>query len=146
MDGDVSRTRSSQCCYAFIYLLIYLQLLLELLGDKDFLPDTELMKKAFPVLCAVDPNACDNVLGLIMGWDNSDLNSTRLPVITAHEPSGTSIYNMIHWLVFISLLVLYFASFRSAGLRGFNKITSRHTTMGQRGVSFILLVNTAQRT
>jgi len=68
-----------------------------LLGPKDFLPDTEIMKKLFPVLCSLDPKICENSLGLIMGYDNSDLNATRLPVIMAHEPSGTSIYNIIHF-------------------------------------------------
>jgi len=74
-----------------------LDILLELLGDKEFLPDLEILKILLPGVCKVDPSACDNVLGLLMGFDNSDLNSTRLPVIMAHEPSGTSIWNIIHW-------------------------------------------------
>eukprot|EP00026_Physarum_polycephalum_P010300 Phypoly_transcript_10458.p1 GENE.Phypoly_transcript_10458~~Phypoly_transcript_10458.p1 ORF type:complete len:392 (+),score=59.00 Phypoly_transcript_10458:50-1225(+) len=74
-----------------------LEYVLKILGDKDFLPDTEILKILLPGVCHLTPTMCDNVMGLLMGFDNSDLNSTRLPTIVAHEPSGTSIYNIIHW-------------------------------------------------
>jgi len=78
----------SQLDDASIYLL---------LGKKAFAPDTAILEKLLPMICKGDPALCENVMGLIMGWDNSDLNSTRLPVIMAHEPSGASVKDMVHW-------------------------------------------------
>eukprot|EP01111_Echinosteliopsis_oligospora_P015589 TRINITY_DN620_c0_g1_i1.p1 TRINITY_DN620_c0_g1~~TRINITY_DN620_c0_g1_i1.p1 ORF type:complete len:393 (+),score=102.53 TRINITY_DN620_c0_g1_i1:38-1216(+) len=71
--------------------------LFKVLGIKEFTPDTNLLKWLLPETCKVDPSICDDFLGLVMGWDSADLNNTRLPVITAHEPSGTSVVNMVHW-------------------------------------------------
>ncbi|GAM21316.1 hypothetical protein SAMD00019534_044910, partial [Acytostelium subglobosum LB1] len=71
--------------------------ILELLGEKAFLPDTPTMQKLMPVLCGASPDMCQNFLGLIMGFDLSNINNTRLPVIMAHEPGGTSVQNVVHW-------------------------------------------------
>eukprot|EP01112_Ceratiomyxa_fruticulosa_P017887 TRINITY_DN5648_c0_g2_i1.p1 TRINITY_DN5648_c0_g2~~TRINITY_DN5648_c0_g2_i1.p1 ORF type:complete len:427 (+),score=85.23 TRINITY_DN5648_c0_g2_i1:108-1283(+) len=68
-----------------------------LLGSKDFMPDDEVLKVLLPVVCEGDPSLCENMMGLVMGWDNSDINSTRLPVMMAHEPSGASVKDLVHW-------------------------------------------------
>jgi len=73
------------------------QYLVELLGVKDFAPDSTILKLLLPEICGFSPSTCDNVLGLVMGWNTTDLNNTRLPVLTAHEPSGTSMQNIMHW-------------------------------------------------
>lgn len=73
------------------------QVVVELLGVKDFAPDSAALKVILPAICGVDPNSCDNIMGLVMGWDTTNLNNTRLPQILAHEPSGTSTQNIIHW-------------------------------------------------
>jgi len=73
------------------------QYILRLLGVKDFAPDSGLLKILLPATCRIDPSGCDNVLGLVMGWNTTDLNNTRLPVLMAHEPSGTSTQNIVHW-------------------------------------------------
>eukprot|EP01133_Synstelium_polycarpum_P019085 gene19085-22852_t len=69
----------------------------EVLGDKSFLADTPLLQKLLPYICGNEPMICQNSLALIMGWDTTNINNTRLPVIMAHEPGGTSVQNIIHW-------------------------------------------------
>ncbi|EFA81642.1 hypothetical protein PPL_05635 [Heterostelium album PN500] len=71
--------------------------ILELLGEKAFLPDTPTLQHLLPIICGNDPSLCSNSLALIMGWDTSNINNTRLPVIMAHEPGGTSVQNVAHW-------------------------------------------------
>jgi len=73
------------------------QYIVEILGVKDFSPDTGILKILLPFVCTITPDLCDNVMGLIMGWNTTDVNNTRLPVIMAHEPSGTSMQNIMHW-------------------------------------------------
>jgi len=68
-----------------------------ILGSKGFMPDSSILKILLPELCGDDPALCENLMGLVMGWDNSDINSTRLPVMMAHEPSGASVKDMVHW-------------------------------------------------
>jgi len=68
-----------------------------LFGVHDFTPDTPKLQKLLPELCKVAPEICDSFLGLLCGFDTKNLNNTRLPVIVAHEPSGTSVQNMAHW-------------------------------------------------
>eukprot|EP01113_Clastostelium_recurvatum_P014731 TRINITY_DN18043_c0_g1_i1.p1 TRINITY_DN18043_c0_g1~~TRINITY_DN18043_c0_g1_i1.p1 ORF type:complete len:282 (+),score=64.15 TRINITY_DN18043_c0_g1_i1:83-928(+) len=69
----------------------------EVIGRRDFSPDTAELEKLLPELCTYEPNACKNIMSIIMGWDTSNLNSTMMPVFLAHEPSGTSVPNMIHY-------------------------------------------------
>jgi pimeloyl-ACP methyl ester carboxylesterase len=73
------------------------QELFVMFGVRDFMPDNALLEKLLPGLCKTTPALCDNFLGLICGWDTKNFNNTRLPVIVAHEPSGTSTQNIIHW-------------------------------------------------
>eukprot|EP00026_Physarum_polycephalum_P009446 Phypoly_transcript_09571.p2 GENE.Phypoly_transcript_09571~~Phypoly_transcript_09571.p2 ORF type:complete len:226 (+),score=19.69 Phypoly_transcript_09571:671-1348(+) len=74
-----------------------MQAIFVLFGVRDFAPDGNLLKVLLPGVCSIDPSACDNIMGLVMGWDSTNLNNTRLPQILAHEPSGTSMQNIVHW-------------------------------------------------
>jgi len=73
------------------------QVALKYLGMKAFAPDTAVLKILLPTVCSKTPDSCANIMGLVMGWDTTNLNTTRLPTIMAHEPSGTSTQNIIHW-------------------------------------------------
>jgi len=96
--GPVAWVYNSKSPLFNVLAALKLNSILELLGPKNFLPDTALMRRLFPALCSVTPSLCENFMGLIMGFDNEDLNATRLPVMTAHMPAGTSIYNLLHWV------------------------------------------------
>lgn len=74
-----------------------IDVLFELIGGKAFLPDTPFLQKYLPIICKNQPAICQNSLALIMGWDTTNINSTRLPVYAAHEPGGTSVQNVAHW-------------------------------------------------
>jgi len=68
-----------------------------LLGEKDFLPSNALIREIAGIFCFVNPISCENVLFLLCGQDRGDLNLTRMDVYMSHSPSGTSVYNMVHW-------------------------------------------------
>eukprot|EP00696_Hemimastix_kukwesjijk_P006012 gnl/Hemi2/17629_TR5817_c0_g1_i1.p1 gnl/Hemi2/17629_TR5817_c0_g1~~gnl/Hemi2/17629_TR5817_c0_g1_i1.p1 ORF type:complete len:411 (-),score=146.70 gnl/Hemi2/17629_TR5817_c0_g1_i1:160-1392(-) len=84
----------------FLRALIVLQVpaIVELFGQKQFLPDPWIMKEFDPIFCSVAPDLCDNLLFAICGTDKKDLNATVLPVLVAHAPAGTSVQNMLHWV------------------------------------------------
>lgn len=73
------------------------QIVLEVLGIRDFLPDGSILQELAPTVCEALPWACDDILFLIMGA-SKNLNSTRLPVYLSEFPAGTSTRNMIHWI------------------------------------------------
>ncbi|KAK5576247.1 hypothetical protein RB653_007388 [Dictyostelium firmibasis] len=72
--------------------------ILNLFGVKSFLMDSPIFRGiVLPSVCSITPFVCTSSLGLITGWDNSNLNQTRLPVILSQSPGGTSTKNIIHW-------------------------------------------------
>ncbi|TNN22266.1 putative lysosomal acid lipase/cholesteryl ester hydrolase [Liparis tanakae] len=40
---------------------------------------------------------CGNLFFILCGFDEKNLNMTRIPVYTEHCPAGTSVQNMVHW-------------------------------------------------
>ncbi|KAK2505408.1 hypothetical protein MC885_005364 [Smutsia gigantea] len=40
---------------------------------------------------------CKNVLFIFCGFDNKNLNTSRLDVYLSHNPAGTSVQNVLHW-------------------------------------------------
>jgi pimeloyl-ACP methyl ester carboxylesterase len=68
-----------------------------LLGFHDFAPTTKFMQNLLPLACKLLPSLCDDLLGMLCGWDTTNINNTRLPVLVSHMPSGTSVQNIIHW-------------------------------------------------
>eukprot|EP01113_Clastostelium_recurvatum_P019154 TRINITY_DN2260_c0_g1_i2.p1 TRINITY_DN2260_c0_g1~~TRINITY_DN2260_c0_g1_i2.p1 ORF type:complete len:416 (+),score=92.39 TRINITY_DN2260_c0_g1_i2:32-1279(+) len=87
------------CTSKLVQAMAHLDLaeVLFLFGEKQFAPDVAVLQKLLPGTCTVDPTACENILSLVMGSDNANTNKTMLPVFLAHEPSGTSVQNMVHW-------------------------------------------------
>lgn len=73
------------------------QVLFELFGVRDFLPDNSILQKLAPGLCELIPWGCDDFLFLIVGPSNN-LNTTRVPVYVSETPAGTSTRNMVHWI------------------------------------------------
>ncbi|ESO98618.1 hypothetical protein LOTGIDRAFT_142588, partial [Lottia gigantea] len=57
---------------------------------------------------------CENVIFLIGGFNPGNLNKTRIPVYVAHNPSGTSVRNLIHYAQGVRTDTFQKFDFRSA--------------------------------
>ncbi|XP_031565908.1 gastric triacylglycerol lipase-like [Actinia tenebrosa] len=68
-------------------------------GIYDFLPNNEIMKILADLFCGPKDTRefCSDVIFLLDGFDEKQLNKTRLPVYIAHTPAGTSVKNMYHY-------------------------------------------------
>jgi len=78
---------TSQLDYAF-----------KLLGINSFLPPfTGIFSGIADLLCFEDPAVCEGVIELICGQHQGAFNLSRMEVMVAHEPGGTSVRNMVHW-------------------------------------------------
>jgi len=71
--------------------------ILSLLGDRRFVPTPQALHTILGSVCTVTPAICNNVLGSLFGT-STQLNTSRIPVYTAHWPDSTSIQNLIHWI------------------------------------------------
>ncbi|KAK7871600.1 hypothetical protein R5R35_001792 [Gryllus longicercus] len=77
-----------------------LKVLSKLMGINEFLPNTELNAVMGEKLCrdtAPTQAVCSNVIFLVAGFDSEQLNTTMLPVLMAHFPSGASTKNFLHY-------------------------------------------------
>ena len=71
-----------------------------LFGRNEFLPSSYIIKWLGTFACGAkifDKVLCQNILFILCGPENKNMNNTRLPVYIAHEPDGTSVKNMIHF-------------------------------------------------
>jgi lysosomal acid lipase/cholesteryl ester hydrolase len=69
--------------------------LYELLGNKEFLPNTQVVKIMASQFCSVKLELCIDLLSIIAGV--SEIDKDIVPNIIAFSPSGTSVENIIHW-------------------------------------------------
>ncbi|GLG98545.1 Lipase [Gryllus bimaculatus] len=77
-----------------------LGVLLKLLGVNEFLPHADVYGVMGDRLCsdtAPTQSVCSNALFLICGFDSEELNTTMLPLIMSHDPSGSSVKNLLHY-------------------------------------------------
>eukprot|EP00058_Branchiostoma_floridae_P024848 XP_002610338.1 hypothetical protein BRAFLDRAFT_72470 [Branchiostoma floridae] len=65
----------------------------------EFLPTSEFIRFLGQEVCdkPVLDVFCENVLFLIAGFNYGNLNVSRIPVYTGHNPAGTSVQNMVHY-------------------------------------------------
>ncbi|NXG68357.1 LIPM Lipase, partial [Baryphthengus martii] len=70
-----------------------------LLGRMDALLWLKKLWKFLPQLCRhpLLHKPCANLFFLVAGYNEKNLNMTRLDVYTSHFPDGTSVKTMIHW-------------------------------------------------
>ncbi|XP_010145975.1 PREDICTED: lipase member M-like [Eurypyga helias] len=70
-----------------------------LLGRTDAFLWMRKLWSFLPPLCRhpLIHKLCANLFFLLGGYNEKNLNMTRLDVYTAHYPDGTSVKNMIHW-------------------------------------------------
>jgi len=64
--------------------------------DKKAFTIPSFLKPAVDLLCLITPRMCNDVLELFVGVSHG-VNTSRIDVMTAHEPGGTSTLNMAHW-------------------------------------------------
>ncbi|XP_069609612.1 lysosomal acid lipase/cholesteryl ester hydrolase-like isoform X2 [Ranitomeya imitator] len=71
-----------------------------LFGDKSFIPQSKYIKYLSRKFCNhfLLDELCGNFLFLLCGFNEQNLNMTRVHVYTSFCPAGTSVQNMIHWL------------------------------------------------
>ncbi|KAM8923903.1 lysosomal acid lipase/cholesteryl ester hydrolase-like [Pelodytes ibericus] len=71
----------------------------ELFGRKEFLPQTYLIQWLATHFCTheVAEELCGNIFFVLCGFNEKNLNMTRVNVYSTHCPAGTSVQNMIHW-------------------------------------------------
>jgi len=64
--------------------------------DKKDIQVPALLKPAADIVCALKPHLCEDIMKVFIG-SHMHLNQSRLPVLIAHEPGGTSTLNLAHW-------------------------------------------------
>ena len=63
----------------------------------EFGRDHPIFERLSALACAFKTDLCESFFAIMGGYDATHTNATRLPVYAAHDPSGTSIRNMVHW-------------------------------------------------
>ncbi|XP_068620777.1 lipase 3-like [Battus philenor] len=77
-----------------------LERVLKLLGANEFLPNGKINQLAGQSYCieeVITQALCKNLLFLICGFNNDQLNTTMLPVVLGHTPAGASTKQIIHF-------------------------------------------------
>ncbi|XP_064572470.1 lysosomal acid lipase/cholesteryl ester hydrolase [Zonotrichia leucophrys gambelii] len=74
-------------------------LLKDMFGKKQFLPQNFLLKWLATHVCThrILDDLCGNLFFLLCGFNERNLNMSRVDVYSTHCPAGTSVQNMIHW-------------------------------------------------
>ncbi|XP_074763516.1 lysosomal acid lipase/cholesteryl ester hydrolase isoform X5 [Athene noctua] len=74
-------------------------LLKDMFGKKEFLPQNYLLKWLATHVCThrILDDLCGNIFFLLCGFNERNLNMSRVDVYSTHCPAGTSVQNMIHW-------------------------------------------------
>lgn len=77
-----------------------LEWLLGLMGIGEFLPDSLLIDCLASLFCnegEITQGLCTNILFILCGFDEAQLNKTLLPDILHHTPAGASTYTILHY-------------------------------------------------
>ncbi|XP_053167360.1 lysosomal acid lipase/cholesteryl ester hydrolase [Hemicordylus capensis] len=74
-------------------------LMKEIFGTKQFLPQSSIITWLATHICThiLFDDLCGNIFFLLCGFNEKNLNMTRVDVYSSHCPAGTSVQNMIHW-------------------------------------------------
>ncbi|XP_069095999.1 lysosomal acid lipase/cholesteryl ester hydrolase-like [Pleurodeles waltl] len=71
----------------------------EIFGKKEFLPQSYMVKWFATHLCnhEIIEELCGNIFFILCGFNEKNLNMSRVNVYSSHCPAGTSVQNMVHW-------------------------------------------------
>ncbi|XP_076981481.1 lysosomal acid lipase/cholesteryl ester hydrolase [Tamandua tetradactyla] len=74
-------------------------LIKDLFGVKEFLPQSTFIKWLGTHICThvILKELCGNLMFILCGFNENNLNMSRVDVYTTHDPAGTSVQNMLHW-------------------------------------------------
>ncbi|XP_028368798.1 lysosomal acid lipase/cholesteryl ester hydrolase-like isoform X2 [Phyllostomus discolor] len=74
-------------------------LIKDLFGDKEFLPQNTFLKWMSIHVCdrVVLKELCGNIFFLLSGFNERNLNMSRVALYMTHSPAGTSVQTMLHW-------------------------------------------------
>uniref|UniRef100_A0A8C4PMW4 Lipase n=2 Tax=Equus asinus TaxID=9793 RepID=A0A8C4PMW4_EQUAS len=74
-------------------------LIKDLFGVKEFLPQSKCLKWLSIHVCThvILKELCGNLFFILCGFNERNLNMSRVAVYTTHSPAGTSVQNMLHW-------------------------------------------------
>ncbi|XP_034518295.1 lysosomal acid lipase/cholesteryl ester hydrolase isoform X2 [Ailuropoda melanoleuca] len=80
-------------------------LLKDIFGVKEFLPQGTFLKWLSAHFCShiVLKELCGNAFFILCGFNEKNLNMSRVPVYITHSPAGTSVQNLLHWGQLIKL-------------------------------------------
>lgn len=76
-----------------------LDFLFSLFGDGEILPNDAIFHWLGKDVCTkkIPSYLCKNFLFLLCGFDEKEMNKTRVPVYVGQHPAGTSVQNLIHF-------------------------------------------------
>ncbi|KAM9702806.1 lysosomal acid lipase/cholesteryl ester hydrolase isoform 1-T2 [Dama dama] len=77
----------------------------DLFGVKEFFPQSAFLKWLSTRICThvILKELCGNIFFVLCGFNERNLNMSRVPVYATHNPAGTSVQNMIHWSQVVKL-------------------------------------------
>ncbi|XP_055281104.1 lysosomal acid lipase/cholesteryl ester hydrolase [Moschus berezovskii] len=76
------------------------RVLKDLFGTKEFFPQNSFLKWLSTHVCThvILKELCGNIFFVLCGFNERNLNMSRVAVYATHNPAGTSVQNMIHWI------------------------------------------------
>ncbi|XP_073941424.1 lipase 3-like [Choristoneura fumiferana] len=77
-----------------------LEVVVKILGANEFLPNGKINELAGQMFCieeAFTQVLCENLLFLICGYNEEQLNATMLPIVLGHTPAGAATRQFIHY-------------------------------------------------
>jgi len=66
-------------------------------GEQQFLPNDWVLQFFAATFCKFDPSLCYDVVYILCGYNQNNLNLTREQIYFDVTPAGTSVRNMLHW-------------------------------------------------
>ncbi|XP_061706937.1 lipase 3-like isoform X1 [Cydia pomonella] len=77
-----------------------LELIMKIIGANEFLPNGKINELAGQTFCleeSITQVLCTNLLFLICGYNDAQLNVTMLPIVLGHTPAGAATRQLIHY-------------------------------------------------
>ncbi|XP_063617912.1 lipase 3-like isoform X1 [Cydia splendana] len=77
-----------------------LELIMKIIGANEFMPNGKINELAGQTFCleeSITQVLCTNLLFLICGYNDAQLNVTMLPIVLGHTPAGAATRQLIHY-------------------------------------------------